>query len=280
MRPARSFSARVARPARAQALSGRKGRACVSSKAGKTSLSGLHRRGLLSATVLGVERDADSRFGCSSAGPMIAAMMRRAPHWITNVKQGGSPSAVVPDPMIEARIAAAAEAVGAEIAGVDILMVPPSRPTVLEVNSMPAWSGLQKVTKLNIAAVVATELVTASVNAAQQGARRSPQPSKSPPRSKPPASRNSTPQSRATCTSLHPATEWRIRIPGQRERRSGSDRQIRRPCRRTRPRRRRCDARGGRRQHQPRHHSSVRAARGRCRTCAAQPAGRPRTRSW
>ena len=78
-------------------------------------------------------------------GRVIAAMMRRAATWITNVKQGGQPLAFTPDPKMERLAIAAAEAVGAEIAGVDVLVTEGGAPTVLEVNSMPAWSGLQKV---------------------------------------------------------------------------------------------------------------------------------------
>jgi glutathione synthase/RimK-type ligase-like ATP-grasp enzyme len=55
----------------------------------------------------------------------------------------------------------AAAAVGADFAGVDILYGADERPAVLEVNSMPAWSGLQKVTSGNIAAVLAADLVAA-----------------------------------------------------------------------------------------------------------------------
>jgi tetrahydromethanopterin:alpha-L-glutamate ligase len=91
-------------------------------------------------------------------GRVIAAMMRRASTWITNVKQGGQPLAVAPDPKMARLAIAAAEAVGAEIAGVDVL-VAAGAPTVLEVNSMPAWSGLQKVSKRNIAEAIASALM-------------------------------------------------------------------------------------------------------------------------
>ena len=77
-------------------------------------------------------------------GRVVAAMMRRASTWITNVKQGGQPLAVAPDPVMERLAIAAAEAVGAAIAGVDVLVTVDGAPTVLEVNSMPAWSWLAK----------------------------------------------------------------------------------------------------------------------------------------
>jgi tetrahydromethanopterin:alpha-L-glutamate ligase len=91
-------------------------------------------------------------------GRVVAAMMRRAPTWITNVKQGGQPVAVAPDPKMERLAVAAAEAVGAAIAGVDVLVGADGAPTVLEVNSMPAWNGLQKVSKRNIAEAIASGL--------------------------------------------------------------------------------------------------------------------------
>ena len=92
-------------------------------------------------------------------GRVIAAMMRRASTWITNVKQGGQPLAVAPDPKMERLAIAAAEAVGAAIAGVDVLVAADGAPTVLEVNSMPAWSGLQKVSERNIAEAIASALM-------------------------------------------------------------------------------------------------------------------------
>jgi tetrahydromethanopterin:alpha-L-glutamate ligase len=94
-------------------------------------------------------------------GRVIAAMMRRASTWITNVKQGGQPVAVAIDPKMERLALAAAKAVGAAIAGVDVLTSADGAPTVLEVNSMPAWSGLQRVSSRNIAKAIATELIDA-----------------------------------------------------------------------------------------------------------------------
>jgi tetrahydromethanopterin:alpha-L-glutamate ligase len=92
-------------------------------------------------------------------GRVVGAMMRRASTWITNLKQGGQPSAVAPDPGMERLAVRAAEAVGAAIAGVDVLVGVDGAPTVLEVNSMPAWSGLQKVTARNVAEAIASALM-------------------------------------------------------------------------------------------------------------------------
>jgi tetrahydromethanopterin:alpha-L-glutamate ligase len=109
-----------------------------------------------------VERDGFRDFRLLvSRGRVIAAMMRHASTWITNVKQGGKPVAVVADAGLKDLAVRAAAAVGADFAGVDILYDAQGHPTVLEVNSMPAWSGLQKVTRANIASILAGDLLAA-----------------------------------------------------------------------------------------------------------------------
>jgi tetrahydromethanopterin:alpha-L-glutamate ligase len=92
-------------------------------------------------------------------GRVVAAMMRSNSRWITNIKQGGRPTAHRPDAAMQRLAVKAAEVVGAAIAGVDVLIGENGELSVLEVNSMPAWSGLQKVTANNIAAVVADSLI-------------------------------------------------------------------------------------------------------------------------
>jgi len=103
-------------------------------------------------------------------GRVIAAMQRRSTHWITNVKRGGRPVAAVVSDAMKSLAVDAAAAVGADFAGVDILHAVDQRPTVLEVNSMPAWSGLQKVTSANIAGVLADALITALAARTARGA--------------------------------------------------------------------------------------------------------------
>jgi RimK family alpha-L-glutamate ligase len=106
-----------------------------------------------------VERDGFHDFRLFiSGGRVLAAMMRHSGHWITNVKRGGRPVAVVADAVMKRMAVAAAAAVGADFAGVDIIQGADG-PTVLEVNSMPAWSGLQQVTPVDVAAALAQDVV-------------------------------------------------------------------------------------------------------------------------
>jgi glutathione synthase/RimK-type ligase-like ATP-grasp enzyme len=89
------------------------------------------------------------------AGRVAAAMTRRAATWITNVKQGGRPERLSPDPEVCRLALGAAAAVGAEFCGVDLIRDGEGRVQVLEVNSMPAWSGLQSVADCDIAGLIA-----------------------------------------------------------------------------------------------------------------------------
>ncbi|GLK84352.1 RimK family alpha-L-glutamate ligase [Ancylobacter defluvii] len=89
----------------------------------------------------------------------VAAMVRRSERWITNIHQGadGEPASLE-GPAAEMAVAATA-AVGADYAGVDLIQEADGVFTVLEVNSMPAWKGLQKTTDTNVAAAMACHLV-------------------------------------------------------------------------------------------------------------------------
>lgn len=110
---------------------------------------------------VGVERDGFHDFRLLvSQGRVVAAMMRYSAHWVTNVKRGGKPVAAVADGIMRDLAIAAAAAVGVNFAGVDILYDRDERPTVLEVNSMPAWSGLQRTTPIDIAQTLASDLVS------------------------------------------------------------------------------------------------------------------------
>jgi tetrahydromethanopterin:alpha-L-glutamate ligase len=103
-------------------------------------------------------------------GRIVAAMRRHSNHWITNIKRGGRPLPVVINDEMKTLALQAAMAVGANFVGVDIVYEADDRPAVLEVNSMPAWSGLQKVTAVNIASVLAEALVAALADRGLRGA--------------------------------------------------------------------------------------------------------------
>jgi tetrahydromethanopterin:alpha-L-glutamate ligase len=119
---------------------------------------------------VGVERDGFRDFRLLvSRGRVIAAMARHSPGWITNVKRGARPVAVVANEEMRELALRAAAAVGAAFAGVDVLFCADGGPTVLEVNSMPAWSGLQKVTPFNIAAALAGDIVAAMAERRTRG---------------------------------------------------------------------------------------------------------------
>lgn len=84
-------------------------------------------------------------------GEVLAAMTRRGAGWITNIKQGATPEPLTPDREMAEVALRAAQAVGAAYAGVDLLRDGEGRLWVLEVNSMPAWRGLQRVTDVKVA---------------------------------------------------------------------------------------------------------------------------------
>lgn len=95
------------------------------------------------------------------AGHVLAAMTRRGAGWVTNLHQGGAPEPLEPDTELAGLALRAASCVGAAYAGVDVMRGAGGRPLVLEVNSMPAWHGLQSVTSVPIARRLA-EAVLAS----------------------------------------------------------------------------------------------------------------------
>ncbi len=86
-----------------------------------------------------------------SRGVVVGAMRRAATSWITNVRQGARPIAATPSVEEESLALAAARALGADCAGVDLIWDETGAPLVLEVNSMAGWSGLQRVTNFSIA---------------------------------------------------------------------------------------------------------------------------------
>jgi tetrahydromethanopterin:alpha-L-glutamate ligase len=92
-------------------------------------------------------------------GRALAAMIRHGTHWRTNAAQGARCEGVPAAGELAALATAAATAVGADYAGVDIVQDADDRHLVLEVNSMPAWAALQRVASVDIAEALAAHLV-------------------------------------------------------------------------------------------------------------------------
>jgi tetrahydromethanopterin:alpha-L-glutamate ligase len=88
-------------------------------------------------------------------GRAVAAMIRHGVGWITNVGQGARCEGTAVQGELGAIAEAAAKAVGADLAGVDIIRDVNSAPFVLEVNSMPSWQGLQSVSSLDLGQQIA-----------------------------------------------------------------------------------------------------------------------------
>lgn len=92
-------------------------------------------------------------------GKVVAAMKRLGESWVNNVASGGRCEAIVPDEQMVALALRAAQAVDIDYCGVDIIQAASGDYYVLEVNSIPAWRGLQGVTDFNIAEVLVDDLL-------------------------------------------------------------------------------------------------------------------------
>jgi RimK family alpha-L-glutamate ligase len=95
-------------------------------------------------------------------GRVIAAARREADGWKTNLAAGATPVAHRPTPIEEELALRAAAAVGADYAGVDLLPCEDGRLLVTEVNGIPAWSGVEAATGVDVSAAIAA-LVRARV---------------------------------------------------------------------------------------------------------------------
>ena len=92
-------------------------------------------------------------------GQVVAAMRRRGKSWLNNVARGASCERIdVNLEMAELAVKAAA-ALAMDYAGVDIIQDKDGHYTVIEVNSIPAWKGLESVCDTSIAQVLADDLI-------------------------------------------------------------------------------------------------------------------------
>jgi ribosomal protein S6--L-glutamate ligase len=95
-------------------------------------------------------------------GRVLGAIRRFATpgEWRTNVAQGGRAEVAVLERDAERLALRAAEAVGALMAGVDLLPDPDGRLLVIEVNAVPGWRALAAATRIDVASEVLSDILS------------------------------------------------------------------------------------------------------------------------
>lgn len=93
-------------------------------------------------------------------GKTVAAMRRCGVTWLNNVAQGARCEPARLDDLLLCRLAEdAVRTIGMAYAGVDVIRDTQGRYTVIEINSVPAWKGLQSVTAPVIADLLADDFL-------------------------------------------------------------------------------------------------------------------------
>ena len=97
-------------------------------------------------------------------GRVVASMRRRGVCWLNNVARGASCEAVDSDDEMNNIALKATQALNMDYAGVDIIRDQEGNFKVIEVNSIPAWKGLQGVCGVNVAELLAEDLIEGHIN--------------------------------------------------------------------------------------------------------------------
>jgi RimK family alpha-L-glutamate ligase len=87
-------------------------------------------------------------------GRVLAAIERVGEGWRANLARGAHATAIELSAEQERLCVEAAEVLGADYAGVDLLRAADGREYVLELNGIPGWNGLQKATGADVAAAL------------------------------------------------------------------------------------------------------------------------------
>ena len=97
-------------------------------------------------------------------GRVVASMRRRGVCWLNNVARGASCEAVDSDDEMNNIALKATQALTMNYSGVDIIRDQEGNFKVIEVNSIPAWKGLQGVCGVNVAELLAEDLIEGHIN--------------------------------------------------------------------------------------------------------------------
>lgn len=93
-------------------------------------------------------------------GKVVATMRRRGIHWLNNVARGATCEAMKNNPQISSVAINACSALQMDYAGVDIICTEAGDYQVIEVNSIPAWKGLESVCKVHVAELLVDDLLS------------------------------------------------------------------------------------------------------------------------
>ena len=91
-------------------------------------------------------------------GRVLAAIERVGSGWRANLARGAKAHATQLSPDQERLCLEAADALGVDYAGVDVLRAADGRDYVLELNGIPGWRGLQQTTGADVAAALVAQL--------------------------------------------------------------------------------------------------------------------------
>lgn len=98
------------------------------------------------------------------SGKAVAAMRRRGKSWLNNVARGAKCENMALDAELSELAEQATHALAMDYAGVDIIRDSEGQYCVIEVNSIPAWKGLESVCELNVADLLADDLINRCIN--------------------------------------------------------------------------------------------------------------------
>jgi RimK family alpha-L-glutamate ligase len=100
-------------------------------------------------------------------GRAVAAMRRRGTFWLNNVARGATCELIELEPEMVDLAVKATTALAMDYAGIDIIRDREGRYTIIEVNSIPAWKGLESVCEVNIAELMVDDLISRKLNIIQ-----------------------------------------------------------------------------------------------------------------
>ena len=98
-------------------------------------------------------------------GQAVAAMRRRGKSWLNNVARGASCERIDLNAEMAELAVNATKALVMDYAGVDIIQDKDGHYTIIEVNSIPAWKGLESVCDVSIAQILADDLINRHLKA-------------------------------------------------------------------------------------------------------------------